>query len=341
GITLPENLVRIDGEQRIRALSLAGEAARLLVSLDECGIRAIVLKGPLLSQIIYDDPAMRQSADLDLLVDWDQFRSAREALSSHGYQLFTNEPPWDDWRIEPWRRLAKDITLFHPEREISLELHHRLKSPDTLLPGIGVAQATQSITMAGREFAAFERADLFAYLCTHAATSFWDRLKWLADLRAFLAGCGTSEIADLQAHSERLGTGRCTALGLILCHRLWNQKLPQSVLDRVTNDQQLVELEHASIARLLSPERQENSLANSLDRRLQLLLRDDPAYKRSLAAEFFNDKELLEERRIPRKLRFLYLPLRVVLFLSRKLGWRKSPIREAFAAQEAQKNRPA
>ncbi|MEL7217312.1 MAG: nucleotidyltransferase family protein, partial [Pseudomonadota bacterium] len=156
GITLPENLVRIDGEQRIRALSLAGEAARLLVSLDECGIRAIVLKGPLLSQIIYDDPAMRQSADLDLLVDWDQFRSAREALSSHGYQLFTNEPPWDDWRIEPWRRLAKDITLFHPEREISLELHHRLKSPDTLLPGIGVAQATQSITMAGREFAAFE-----------------------------------------------------------------------------------------------------------------------------------------------------------------------------------------
>ena len=331
GIEPPANLLRIDSEQRMRALSITGEAVQLVEALGDAGINAIILKGPLLSQALYSDPAMRQSVDLDLLVGWDQFRAAREALAPLGFKLISNEPPWDDWRIEPWRRLAKDITLFHPERAISLELHHRLKSPEALLPGLGVAQATGSVTMAGRQFASFERADLFAYLCVHAATSFWDRLKWLVDVRALLVGADEAEINQLQAHSERLGTGRCTALGLLLCHRLWNQRLPPRLLDLTTADHRLAELERASLQRLREPERHPSSIANSLDRRLLRYLRDDPAYRRAQGTEFIYDNELLEEHRIPYGLRFLYLPLRLLMFVQRKLGLRHNPARIALA----------
>ncbi len=331
GIEPPANLIRIDGEQRMRALSITGEAARLIDVLGDAAIKAIILKGPLLSQSLYDDPAMRQSVDLDLLVEWEQFRAAREALRPLGYELISNEPPWDDWRIEPWRRLAKDITLFHPEREISLELHHRLKSPAALLPGLGMAQATEAVTMAGRKFATFERADQFAYLCVHAATSFWDRLKWLADIRALLAGLDEAEIAQLQAHSDALGTGRCTALGLLLCNRLWGQPVPAGVLNLAVTDHRLAELEKASLERLREPERHPSSIANSLDRRLLRHLRDDSAYRRAQGAEFIYDNELLEEHRIPRALRFLYLPLRLIMFVQRKLGLRHNPARLALA----------
>lgn len=337
GITLPDNLIRIDGEQRIRALSLAGEAAQLTAALAETGVDAIVLKGPLLSQVIYHDPAMRQSVDLDLLVDWDQFRAARKALITLGYQLLSNEPPWDDWRIGPWRRLAKDITLFHPEREISLELHHRLKSPEALLPGLGAAQATRMTNMGGRQFATFEHADLFVYLCVHAATSMWDRLKWLADIRAMLAGADEAEIARLQARSVELGTGRCTALGMLLCHRLWEQKLPREILERPASDSRLIELEKASMERLRAPERRPSSFANSFDRRLLLHLRDDRDYRRSQGSELIYDSELLEEHRIPRALRFLYLPLRLFMFVSRKLGLRHNPARVALARVSEEK----
>jgi len=331
GVEPPANLVRIDGEQRMKALSITGEAVRLVEALGEVGITAVILKGPLLSQTLYRDPAMRQSVDLDLLVDWEQFRAACEALAPLGYRVISNEPPWDDWRIEPWRRLAKDITLFHSEREFSLELHHRLKSPEALLPGLGVAQTTGAVTMAGREFPAFERADLFTYLCVHGATSFWDRLKWLADIRALLAGAREDEIAQLQAHSEGLGTGRCTALALQLCHRLWNQALPADLLNLPAHDARLAELLRASMSRLRSRERRPSSIANSLDRRLLMHLRDDQAYRRAQGAEFIYDNELLEETRIPYPLRFLYLPLRLAMFFQRKLGLRHNPARVALA----------
>ncbi len=330
GIEAPDRFGVITERQKMLALSLSGEAVRTVEALNQAGIEAITLKGPLLSQTLYGDPTMRQSVDLDLLVDWSDFRAARQVLASHGYQLMSNEPPWDDWRIDPWRRLAKDIMLFQPERQIALELHHRLKSPATLLPGLGNAEATETVELAGRQLRTFRREDIFVYLCVHAATSFWNRLKWLADIRALLAGLDVGEIARLQAHSEGLATGRCTALGLILCHRLWDQALPTEILEQRAHDTQLAVLEKASMDRLRGPERGPSAIGNSLDRRHLVHLRDDPAYRRSQAAEFIYDNELLEEYRIPKALRFLYLPLRIMMFVQRKLGLRHNPARIAL-----------
>lgn len=330
GIAAPDQLVRIAERQKMRSLSLSGEAVRTLGALEDAGIDAITLKGPLLSQTLYGDPTMRQCIDLDLLVEWEDFRGARDVLTAQGYQLMSNEPPWDDWRIDPWRRLAKDIMLFHPERQIALELHHRLKSPEALLPSLSTAQATETVELAGKQLRAFAREDLLVYLCVHAATSLWDRLKWLADIRALLAGLGLDEIEQLQAHSEALGTGRCTALGLILCHRHWGQALPADILERPARDPKLAGLEKASLARLRGPERGPSAIGNSLDRRHLINLRDDPEYRRSQAMEFIYDNELLEEHRIPKALRFLYLPLRVSMFIQRKLGIRHNPARIAL-----------
>ncbi|MEM8727068.1 MAG: hypothetical protein AAGE86_16275, partial [Pseudomonadota bacterium] len=129
---------------------------------------------------------------------------------------------------------------------------------------------------------------------------------------------------------EALGTGRCTALGLILCHRLWGQILPAEIVDLPMRDPKLAELEKASFARLRGPERGPSAIRNSLDRRHLINLRDDPAYRRSQAMEFIYDNELLEEHSIPKALRFLYLPLRIGMFVQRKLGVRHNPARIAL-----------
>ncbi|MEM6475062.1 MAG: nucleotidyltransferase family protein [Pseudomonadota bacterium] len=320
GVEPPETLSNKSKEQKLRALSLTREAMRLIDALAKAGINAIILKGPLLSQQIYGNPALRNSIDIDLLVDWDDFRAAQRCLQQSGYELYSAEPPYDDWRIEPWRELAKDIIMTNSEQRLVLELHHRLKSPAALLRGLTMAQAQGTTVLAGKEFASFERADLFIYLCVHAATSLWDRLKWLADLRALLAGVGLDEIEAIQKRSEHLGTHRCTALGLLLLHRIWGQSIPGQIAEMAQHDARLRSLEAASWQRLRGPERSHASLANSLARRHLMHLRDDHAFRRAYAKELTQDRELLERFALPKALRWLYPFLRVVLFVERKLG---------------------
>ncbi len=342
GIEPPEALAHAAELGRMRALKLSGETIRATEALAQAGIAAITLKGSLLSQALYGDPTLRRSTDLDLLVAWGDFRAARCRLEELGYRLHGNEPPWDDWRIGPWRRMAKDVTLVHEQKRIALELHHRLKSPDELLPGLGLAQATGSVTLADKPQATFPAEDLFVYLCTHAATSLWDRLKWLADLRALLADKTPQEIEEYQAHSAIYGVERCTALGLLLCQRLWGQGLPKSIVELPESDPLLASLIDASWQRLRGPERHHSSFANSFQRRHLVHLRDDPAYRRALSAELLYDREILERFKLPYALRGLYSILRIGVFLKRKLGLIRHALGTGSRPQSSiRQNRPA
>lgn len=324
-VEFPAELTGLATGAKRRALLLAGEAVRIVAMLTDAGIEVVPIKGPVLSQQIYGDPAMRQSVDIDLLVGWRDFRRAFDEMRGHGFRLLGNEPPWGDWRIETWRTLAKDVTLVDPSGRLCVELHHRLKSPSALLPGIGFEQATDTVQMAGREFRTFEPRDLFVYLCVHGATSFWDRLKWLADIRAMVSGISLVELEQWHSHSESLGTERCTALALALCHRLWGQELPVSVARLRDDAPWLADLEATSLRRLRSPERKPTSLANSFDRRQLLKLRADATYRRAQFSELVNDHELIATVRLPRAMRALYAPLRMLLFIRRKLGLAPDP----------------
>jgi Uncharacterised nucleotidyltransferase len=60
-------------------------AASLIARLDEAGIRAVPLKGPFLAELLYGDPGLRVSGDLDLLVDAEQLDAAADVLMANGY----------------------------------------------------------------------------------------------------------------------------------------------------------------------------------------------------------------------------------------------------------------
>lgn len=342
GVEPPIALRRTADSARMRGLMLSGEAVRAVQTLRSVGVEAVMLKGPLLSQMLYGDPTIRHSIDLDLLVAWEDFRGARDALEELGYALYGHEPPWDDWRLDHWRRMAKDVTLVDRRKGIALELHHRLKSPAELIPGLGPEQATDTVSLAGMRLRTFHPDDLFVYLCVHAATSLWDRLKWLADLRAILAGKPPLEIERLQARSAQLGTERCTALGLLLCQRIWGQPLPSSIETLVESDPQMARLIAASWQRLRGPERHHSSVANSLQRRHLVHLRKDGDYRRALSSEYLYDREILERFKLPRFLRGLYFLLRIGVFLQRKFGLLTESRKPGAATQSSiRQNRPA
>ena len=55
-----------------RALMQIAEAARVSRLLTAAGIRSMIVKGPVLAQLAFGDPTLRESEDIDLVIDPDQ-----------------------------------------------------------------------------------------------------------------------------------------------------------------------------------------------------------------------------------------------------------------------------
>ncbi len=321
-ITYPQVLDQLAFEQQTRALRLCARSLQLIELLEAEGIDAALLKGPLLSDQIFGDPGARHCKDIDILVDWQAFTCAIAVLERHGLHLDTPPPATGSWRIEMWRTLAKDVTLVDRQSGFQVELHHRVLSPINLLPSLGLTDAREHRRLADRDLRVFAHEDLFVYLCVHGATSLWHRLKWLVDIHALIDGLDPAGIERLQAHSKTMGTERCTALALRLVSDLWQRDLPPSLVALLESDPALRSLMAASRQRLLGEERASASFANSWARRHLIRLRKDGAYRRAHWLELMYDRELLEQYTIGKRLRWLYLPLRVLLFAKRKLQLR-------------------
>src|SRR5918993_911605 len=67
-----------------RSLGQVRHLGELLVLLERVGVPALPYKGPTLSLQLYGDVALRQSADLDVVVPFARYADAREALVRHG-----------------------------------------------------------------------------------------------------------------------------------------------------------------------------------------------------------------------------------------------------------------
>lgn len=72
-----------------RALIVDASAAEALWVLSAAGVRCLVLRGPALAALLYEDPAQRPYRDVDLLVDPDQLPVAEVAFVQSG---FTESP---------------------------------------------------------------------------------------------------------------------------------------------------------------------------------------------------------------------------------------------------------
>ena len=92
-------------------------------SLRDANIEVIALKGPFLSLLLYEDPSIRRSCDIDLLILEQNWQPAVESLARLGYA-----PPSGtagDERLRSWRG---EVTytrraVGNQDYEISIELH--------------------------------------------------------------------------------------------------------------------------------------------------------------------------------------------------------------------------
>lgn len=247
GLEPPAEVAASAASAGLGALAMARETLRLNKAFGEAGLAPLFVKGSTLALIAYGELGMKQSWDIDLLVRPAGVIAGRRLLEQLGYALIEPEG-LDDLRFARFAALGKEAVFHNAALGITVELHWRLVDNPRLLAGIGEAPPVQQVAIGGEAVATLADEALFAYLCAHGTAHGWSRLKWLADVAAFLARPGAPAVEPLYRAAVRLGAGRTPAVALLLCHRLFGLDLPEAMLAELRADRSARRLERTSLA---------------------------------------------------------------------------------------------
>lgn len=306
--------------QSARSLALAAESLRLRGLIEADGVEVLFVKGATLAQLAYGDPTLKHCRDIDLLVGPGDAERAFQRLRGEGYVGAGPEGDLDAAQRRTLYRLRKDMELTHPERRLNVELHWRLVDNPVLLKGVGLASPTQAVAVLDGRLRTLADSQLFAYLCVHGATHSWFRLKWLADLNAWLARKTDAEIEGFHQDARRLGVEACAAQALILRERLLGSPVPPALAPELRGRKPRA-LVAAALDAMVGADGETELAARPWGPfrllRPQFLRGRGPAFlfaQWRLLAENLDDALALP---LPRALRFLYPPLRLPLWLLR------------------------
>jgi len=177
----------------VRNEFLVRELGRVLELLEKARIPVIPLKGVILAELLYGDPALHVCWDLDLLVPRGEVLRTRRLILAHGY---TSPFPEEFFVRHQFHTSADCPLLPQIERAVLpylLELHWTL-----LQHSSQDEEAMQDLWSLARpkEFFGVQAYSLtpeweFLYLAVHAAYHKWQTLKWLADIHEL---CVTTSI---------------------------------------------------------------------------------------------------------------------------------------------------
>jgi Uncharacterised nucleotidyltransferase len=197
-----------------RSLAQAAEAARLARAFAEAGLRVLALKGVVLSAQLHGDGVPRDSRDIDLLADPDQFAAAEATLAAAGYRYVAEAKT--PRQTAAYRHALKDLQFVHTATGAPVELHHRLNDNPNLLATDFDAlwRERAEIRIGDAAVATLGRALLALYLMVHGAGHGWERLVWLTDFAAALRAPGAVERAIASAEAAGLATAMLHAVSL-------------------------------------------------------------------------------------------------------------------------------
>lgn len=218
-----------------RNLFLTGELRRLLDTFESHGIGAIAYKGPALAALAYDNLALRQFGDLDIMVHQHDVSRAEELLVSLGYR-----PHYQLTRAQKAAFLQHQSNyLFeHADGRRFIELHWRLTESylSFTLDIERLWARLQWVSLGGGGVWTFSPEDMLMILCVHGAKHLWHRLAWVCDIAELIRVHPDIGWERVMAQAAALRGERMLLLGLFLASDLLGATLPQKVWQQVHAD---------------------------------------------------------------------------------------------------------
>ena len=143
------------------------ELRHLLHVFEKTGIKTVVLKGAAIAEDVFRNIALRQMADIDLLVQEEDLSMAEEKLSESGYI------PYEYKQSKEWYRMNFHhlAPYYHPQRKIAIEIHRNI-IPIGNPFGIDIRKLwgrAQPVNIGDVRTLVLSPEDLIIHLCLHFA----------------------------------------------------------------------------------------------------------------------------------------------------------------------------
>ncbi len=233
GIT--ELLRQFSVQNTVWNLRLAAELVRLCNELKSRGVQPIVYKGPVLSEYLYGDIALREIYDLDILVRPDELSEAVRCLDELHFEDYFGLSPSQ-------RRVALRNGFEHSfvRDGIVIDLHWRL-GPEVNWPASHLDKLWQNLapfTFCKQEVQIFRPEAMLAVLCMHAAQHDWADLKMFAEIAVLLRREADLDFTMAEDFAANSHARRGMDVALQLTHARFQAKLPEPTLDRIERDPQ-------------------------------------------------------------------------------------------------------
>jgi hypothetical protein len=338
---IPEDTLKKLHEQLLRAaqknLAWLHEWLRVLDALADSRVPVISFKGPALALMAYRNSALREFADLDLLVRPCDIVRTRDVLIHNGYLLDSIVPDNTDAALN--RFSDRQISFAkNDDYEIKLDLHWGVLSEwSSFQLDVGSLFESAFVERHDRiSFLSLSPEHLLLLLCAHGTKHCWSNLRLLCDVACHVQSNPNLNWDLCIRLAESSGCDLVMKHGLLLTTQILSLELPERISQYICD--------HAK-ARMLVGKAQtflfrENKDSPYLDDRIRYLevLRYHLAFERAhrfrngvamvLRRAFIPNEADWRSLRLPRGLYFLYYlfrPIRLVIErLSKglRLDWR-------------------
>ena len=200
------------------------------------GIAFLCLKGPVLSQQLYNDPSVRLSHDVDLLLlDRTDMDRVDRLLVLQGYVGVDNLLwPEEKERQQMLMDGVHHLAYVHKEYGFMVEIHWSVYTPFSVRTKQFdriIENNSQRIAFAGREVVVFAPELNLLYLIIHGAKHGWQRLKWLVDIKDYPFDTVDS-VKWMELVRELKAERMVSQTGFLLCY-FFNTTQPLLVIAKV------------------------------------------------------------------------------------------------------------
>ena len=209
----------------VNALRHAAELVRVKQGLAGQGIEVLPLKGPLLSQRLYGEPACRSLHDLDLLIHPGDLGRTDAWLLEQGYHRLEPEGSSSPRMIAAHMARTHHFVYRQDAGNLQLEMHWRFHDwqPEQVRQFWALSAERPAL---GASFLQPEDDALLILLCDHGAAHRWFRLKWLSDVAMLLARKPPETWATTLERAGTFQAEPALAQAVLLCHWLYGVEVP-------------------------------------------------------------------------------------------------------------------
>lgn len=304
-----------------RNLARTTRLLELIETFEDRQITAIPFKGPVLAESAYGDLALRQFADLDILVHRDNVLDAYQLLLSQGYRP---EVRVNAEQIKKYSKTEYSLAVTDKDSKVVVELHWEVTGRYT---GYSfdldhLENRLETATISGKKIRQFPAEDLLVYLCIHGSKDSWNNLDSICCVAELIRSRPDMEWNRVEHLAEIIHCRRMLHLGLFLANYLLGAKLPTHILEKIDTDP-VIKKKSANIGKTLfsQPDRSNTSRVNSDFSMFHLAIKDrfPDKLRHVLNLIFLPSRQDWRYFSLPVNLSFLYYPLRPVR-LAREAG---------------------